>query len=43
MSFLATQNGAFDVVLKDLTATIGRPEMSGFLKASGAASDDQFL
>jgi hypothetical protein len=35
--FRVISSKPFDDVLKDLTATIGRPEMSGFLKAAGAA------
>ena len=35
--FRVISSKPFDDVLKDLTTTIGRPEMSGFLKAAGAA------
>ena len=35
--FRVISSKPFDDVLKDLTATIARPEMSGFLKAAGAA------
>jgi len=35
--FRVISSEPFDDVLKDLTATIGRPEMSGFLKAASAA------
>ena len=35
--FRVISSKPFDDVVKDLTATIGRPEMSGFLKAAGAA------
>ena len=35
--FRVISSKPFDNVLKELTATIGRPEMSGFLKAAGAA------
>jgi hypothetical protein len=36
--FRVISSKPFDDVLKDLTAAIGRPEMSGFLKASRAAA-----
>ena len=35
--FRVISSKPFDNVVEDLTATIGRPEMSGFLKAAGAA------
>ena len=35
--FRVISSKPFDEVVKDLTVTIGRPEMSGFLKAAGAA------
>jgi uncharacterized protein (DUF302 family) len=35
--FRVISSKPFDDVLSDLTGTIGRPEMTGFLKAAGAA------
>src|ERR1700726_2565903 len=35
--FRVISSKPFDDVLRNLTATIGRPEMSGFLKAAGTA------
>jgi len=41
--FRVISSKPFDDVLKDLTATIGRPEISEFLKAAGAAGTREEL